>query len=231
MAKKYCNQCGQKMDISAQFCPSCGAKAQSVEKETVGQKVDRVIDKTKSSNNGSPSIIVVLVIVIAILAILVLVFAFSGGNNGSEGGFNFGSDIVDVTRVSLNHKYFYANTVSSGTVDERPIKGTVEFSFMPTEYIERVTSIGLQNLEITYSDGQVQKAGSGTFNTHENIYNPHQEYSYNMNYVVDLYTKAEQNINAYFKTTHIKADIVINTTDATNKVIGHIDKDVVPPSK
>ena len=52
-----------------------------------------------------------------------------------------------------------------------------------------------------------------------------------MNYVVNLYTKADDNIAAYFKTNHIKADIVINTTDETNKVIGHIDHDVVPPSK
>ena len=57
------------------------------------------------------------------------------------------------------------------------------------------------------------------------------EYSFSMGYVVNLYDNADDNIDAYFKTTHIKADIVINTTDETNKVIGHIDSDVVPPSK
>ena len=231
MDKRFCDQCGKEMDASAQFCPSCGASVHYSEKETVGTKVDNFIDKVKTDNSGLFNVKILLLGVIVLLLILILIVAFSGGNNGGGGGFNFGSDIVDVTSVSLSHQYFYANVVSSGAVDERPIKGTVEFTFMPTEYIERVTSIGLQNLEITYSDGQVQKAGSGTFNTHENIYNPHQEYSYNMNYVVDLYTKAEQNIDAYFKTTHIKADIVINTTDETNKVIGHIDNDVVPPSK
>ena len=50
-------------------------------------------------------------------------------------------------------------------------------------------------------------------------------------YVVNLHTKAEDNIDAYFKTNHIKADIVINTTEDINKLIGHIDQDVVPPSK
>ena len=44
-------------------------------------------------------------------------------------------------------------------------------------------------------------------------------------------TKAEDNIDAYFKTNHIKANIVINTTEDINKLIGHIDQDVVPPSK
>lgn len=34
MAKKYCDQCGQELDISAQFCSACGAKAPSLEKET-----------------------------------------------------------------------------------------------------------------------------------------------------------------------------------------------------
>ena len=223
MDKKYCDQCGQELNISAQFCSACGAEASSIEKETVGAKVDKIIDKTKSSAGGGSNLKLVIIGLIALVVVLVFVFAFSSGS--------IGSDAVDVTKVNLDHKYFYANVVSSGTVDERPIKGIIEFSFMPKEYLERVTSIGLQNIEITYSDGQTQKVGSGVFNGHENIYNPHQEYSYSMNYVVNLYTKADDNIAAYFKTNHIKADIVINTTDETNKVIGHIDHDVVPPSK
>lgn len=223
MAKKYCDQCGQELDISAQFCSACGASAPSVEKETVGNKVDKIIDKTKSSAGGSSNIKLIIIGIIAVLLVLIFVFAFSGGV--------IGSDVVDVTSVSLDHKYFYANVVSSGTVDERPITGIIDFSFMPTKYLERVTSIGLKNIEIKYSDGQTQKVGSGVFNGHENIYNPHQEYSYSMNYVVNLHTKADDNIDAYFKTNHIKADIVINTTSETNKVIGHIDQDVVPPSK
>ena len=223
MAKKYCDQCGKQLDISAQFCSECGAKVSMVEKETVGAKVDKIIDKTKSTTGSSSNIKLLLAGVIALLVILILVFAFSGSG--------LGADLVDVTSVNLDHKYFYANTVSGGTLDERPIKGIIEFSFMPTEYIERVTGIGLQNIEITYSDGQTQQVGSGAFDGHENIYNPHQEYSFSMGYVVNLYDNADDNIDAYFKTTHIKADIVVNTTDETNKVIGHIDNDVVPPSK
>lgn len=224
MAKKYCNQCGQELDISAQFCSACGAKAQPLETETVGAKVDRIIDKAKSTDKGSINVKILIVAIVVLLAILILVFALAGGNG-------LGSDAVDVTSVNLDHKYFYANVVSSGSVDERPIKGIIEFSFMPNQYLERVTGIGLQNIEITYADGQTQDAGSGTFSEYYNIYNPHQEYPYSMTYVVDLYTKADDNIAAYFDTTHIKADIVINTTDEVNKVIGHIDNDVVPPSK
>ena len=37
-----------------------------------------------------------------------------------------------------------------------------------------------------------------------------------------------ENIDEYYAINHIKADIVINTTDETNKVIGHIDEDIVP---
>ena len=224
MAKKYCDQCGKELDISAKFCSSCGSEVISVEPETVGAKVDKMIDKTKSATNGSSNLKFILAgIVIALLLVFVFVFVFSGSG--------LGSNVVDVTSVSLDHKYFYANTVSGGTVDERPIKGIIKFSFMPTQYLERVTAIGLKNIEITYSDGQIQKVGSGFFNGHENVYNPHQEYSYSMNYEVKLHSNAEDNIDAYFKTKHIKADIVINTTDETNKVIGHIDNDVVPPSK
>ena len=225
MSKKYCNQCGQELDEAVKFCSSCGAKADSLEKETVGVKVDKVIDKIKSENGGNSNIKIIVGIIIALLAIVIVVFAFSGGAG-------LGSDLVDVTSVTLDHKYFYAtSTFGGGTDDERPIKGIIEFSFMPTEYLERVTGIGLRNIQITYSDGQTQDAGSGVFNEYYNIYDPNMEYSYSMNYVVDLYPKAEDNINAYFDTTHIKADIVINTTSETNKVIGHIDSDVVPPSK
>ena len=226
MDKKYCDQCGQELDVSAQFCSSCGAKTSSLEKETVGAKVDKIIDKTKSNSGGIFNVKLLLAGIIVLLVILILVFAFSGGNNIS-----LGSDAVDVTSVTLDHKYFYATTVSGGTSDNRPIKGIIKFSFMPTEYLERVISSRLQNIEMTYGDGQTQQVGSGVFDGHENIYNPHQEYSFSMGYVVNLYDNADDNIDAYFKTTHIKADIVINTTDETNKVIGHIDSDVVPPSK
>ena len=223
MAKKYCDQCGKELDISAKFCPYCGSEVLSVEPKTVGNKVDKIIDKTKSATSNSSNIKFVLIGIIAILIIFIFVFIFAG--NG------IGSNMVDVTSVSLDHKYFYANTVSEGTVDERPIKGIIKFSFMPTQYLERVTSIGLKNIEINYYDGQIQKVGSSFFNSHENVYNPHQEYSYSMNYEVNLHSNADDNIDAYFKTKHIKADIVINTTDETNKIIGHIDNDVVPPSK
>lgn len=225
MAKKFCDQCGQELDESAQFCHSCGAKTSPIEKETVGAKIDKVIDKTKSNGNGSFDVRILLVAAIALLAVLILAFAL-GGN-----GIGFGSDAVDVTSVGLDHKYFYATTLSGGTSDERPITGIIKFSFMPKEYLEMVTGIGLRNIEITYKNGQKQDEGSGTFSQYYNNYNPHQEYSYSMNYVVNLYPKADDNIVAYFDTTHIKADIVINTTDEVNRVIGHIDSDVVPPSK
>ena len=143
MDKKFCDQCGQELSVSAQFCSACGASVPSVEKETVGNKVDKIIDKTKTSAGGSSNIKFIIIGVIAVLAVLILVFAFSAGV--------IGSDAVDVTSLSLDHKYFYANTVSGATVDERPIKGTIKFSFMPKEYIERVTGIGLKNIEVTYS--------------------------------------------------------------------------------
>ena len=224
MDKKYCDQCGKELDVSAQFCNSCGAPVSygGQSKKTVGAKLDDIIDSAKSDKSGLLNVKVLLVAVIVLLAIVILFLVFSSG---------FASDLVDVTGVSLNHKYFYATTTSGQTSDQRPIKGTIEFSFMPTEYLDRVTGIGLQNIQITYSDGQVQNAGYGVFNSHENVYNPHQEYSYNMNYVVDLYSSADDNINAYFQTTHVKAEIIINTTSETNKVVGHIDSDVVPPSK
>ena len=227
MSKKFCDQCGQELNENAKFCSSCGAKSSPLEKETVGAKVDKIIDKAKSNNDNSFNMKILIGLIVALAVIAILVFAFSGGN-----GISLGSDLVDVTRVSLDHKYFYANTpFGGGTSDQRPIKGIIKFSFMPSDYLEYVTGIGLKNIRITYKDGQTQSVGSGTFSEHYNIYNPHQEYSFSMTYVVDLYDNAEENINAYFDTTHIKADIVINTTDETNKVIGHIDNDVVPPSK
>ena len=123
MDKKYCDQCGQELDVSAQFCSSCGAKTSSLEKETVGAKVDKIIDKTKSNSGGIFNVKLLLAGIIVLLVILILVFAFSGGNNIS-----LGSDAVDVTSVTLDHKYFYATTVSGGTSDNRPIKGIIKFT-------------------------------------------------------------------------------------------------------
>ena len=79
MDKKYCDQCGQELNISAQFCSACGASVPSVEKETVGNKVDKIIDKTKSGAGGSSNVKFILIGIIAVLAVLILVFAFSAG--------------------------------------------------------------------------------------------------------------------------------------------------------
>ena len=227
MEKKYCDQCGKELDASAQFCHACGASVSYTheESETVGAKLDGIIDKVKSDNGSLLNIKTLVAVVFVLIVILLVVVALTGG------GLNLGSALVDVTDVTLSHKYFYATTTSGQSSDERPIKGTIEFTFMPKDYIERVTGIGLRNIVITYDDGQTQNAGYGVFNGHENVYSPNREYSYNMNYVVDLYPSADDNINQYFRTTHVKAEIVVNTTSETNKVIGYIDSDVVPPSK
>lgn len=80
-----------------------------------------------------------------------------------------------------------------------------------------------KNIEITYSRWLNTKSRVRSFQWVWEYLQPSSEIFIFNDYVVNLHTKAEDNIDAYFKTNHIKADIVINTTEDINKLIGHID--------
>lgn len=216
---KFCGYCGNKLENDENFCSNCGKSVVKSQNPNTNQNLNKTEDFFTKNNKY----FMILIPIVAVLFIIMAVVIFSGGI--------IGSDLVDVTSVTLDHKYFYANSVSGGTIEERPIKGILDFSFMPKENIDRVTGIGLQNVKFTYANGQTEAGKSCVFNSHENVYISGLEYSYSFIYQVQLYKLAEDNIRAYFDTTHVSGDIVVNTTSDINKVIGHIDKDVVPPSK
>lgn len=216
---KFCGYCGKELGNDENFCSNCGKSVVKSQNPNNNQNLNTSDDFFTKNNKY----FMILIPIAAVLFIVMAVVIFSGGI--------IGSDLVDVTSVTLDHKYFYATSVSGGTLEERPIKGILKFSFMPKENIDRVTGIGLQNVKFTYANGQMEDGKSCVFNSHENVYVSGLEYSYSFIYQVQLYKLAEDNIHAYFDTTHVSGDIVVNTTSDINKVIGHIDKDVVPPSK
>ncbi len=102
-------------------------------------------------------------------------------------------------------------------------------NFKPKEDIKDITAIRLENLEVTYQDGSVQPVGNFSFNE-EDVYpilEKDQNYSIPCQYVLDqnLWNESIKLID-FYGNGHVKADMVINTTSETNKVIGHIDDDV-----
>ena len=101
--------------------------------------------------------------------------------------------------------------------------------FKAKEDINDINSIELRNLEVTYKDGSVQPVGNFTFNG-DDVYpnlEKDQNYSLPCRYVLDqnLWNESIKLID-FYGNGHVKADMVVNTTSETDKVIGHIDDDV-----
>ena len=115
---------------------------------------------------------------------------------------------------------------NSGTdhEDYQVLEVITKYSIMPKETISRVTAFSLENVIVTFENGDSEAWGSY-------IYEPDDMYFEDSNYDFQ-FTKTLENSNKtieeYYTITNIKADIVINTTDEMNKVIGHLDADITP---
>lgn len=95
--------------------------------------------------------------------------------------------------------------------------------------VKDVTTTKIQNLEITYGDGSVQKIGNFTFDKN----NTYREYVKDNNYSLPCIYVFDQSLwngstsfSEFCNNAHIKGDIVVDTSSESNKVIGHLDNDV-----
>lgn len=92
------------------------------------------------------------------------------------------------------------------------------FKIIPKETISQVNSFKLNNLKITYENGVTDDIGSVTFNN-KNTYLENNEYGFHYNYYINEDVRGQK--------VHINADIVIDTLSEQDKVIGHLDYDVI----
>lgn len=100
----------------------------------------------------------------------------------------------------------------------------IKFSLMPRETITRMTSLSVSNIEVVFENGETENWGSYKFNPND-YYLQDNNYRFSITHTLG---KTGENIDKYYSISHIKADIVMNTTDKTNVVIGHINEDITP---
>ena len=176
---------------------------------------------------------------IGIIAFLILItscgFAFASDDNVELNIFGilpFG-DAVEVK--SIDCKSTYSNNLLDD--DAHGIKVTIEL--IPNENIEHIRSLELQNVKIKYENGtEVQLENDGfnydtsdldnyyfdTLNSLDEDYDYLFTYYSPVSYYNDNYE--DSNPDAPYEITHIKGDIVVNTTTEDNRVIGHLDSDI-----
>lgn len=172
----------------------------------------------------------------------------------SVNAFDFGgSDLVEVKDVGLypdyridsatasaiSQKEFDAETYGStpapegfndlSSNDDFDIPLGMIINLTAKDTIKDVTVTKLQNIEITYQDGSVQKVGNFTFDE-TNTYN---EYAKNQNYSLPCIFNFDQSLwngTTHFvdfcKKPHVKGEIVVDTPSESNKIIGHLDNDI-----
>ena len=208
-----CPNCGADLKENSKFCSKCGNK---IEIKTVNKN---------SSSNSLPILLALIVVVF----LLVVGFYVAGGFIGN-------GNLVDVTSISMDVGYYdtpfggalsslaYENGEDVDYRDYQVLEAVTEFTLMPREDITRITSLAIENVEVTFQDGESENWGSF-------IYTPDEYYLQDVGYDFKFTKTLDDNgksIEEYYLITHIKGDIVINTTDEVNKVIGHLDEDITP---
>lgn len=217
MKKKYCPNCGNLLENNSDVCPSCGNKING------GGKVSSLIG---SNILYKPKLIT---LVILLIIVFISVIAFTSGM--------FGGDLVDVTYSSISIGYSdtpFGGALSSldsengedvDTLDYQVGNAVFKFSLMPKESITRITGVSLQNVQVFFEDGGSENWGDFVFKNYKTAYI--QDMNYNFQISKNL-KRTGETIDEYYKINHIKGDIVINTTNENNKIIGHIDEDIMP---
>lgn len=262
--KRFCRNCGSKLDDDSDFCSNCGTKVNKTV-NTESQQTTNNAPKTSSSiiNRvmARPKLIMLAIIVIIALVGIT-----------SLGGV-FSNDIVDVTSIEMSVSYsdtpfggavessiagkqdeaqrlllinetnpeqYKQELQFSGMTEEEVIKygsssGTnhtdyqvgmavTKFSLMPRETITRVTGLAVTNIEVSLENGETENWGTYTFNP-KDLYLQDTNYKFTISKTLE---DSDKSIEDYYTISHIKADIVMNTTDETNVVIGHINEDIIP---
>lgn len=222
----YCNECGAELKESDLFCPKCGHPTEKADSNNANSSREKInsdsLDSIKGKvNAGDLSSITEKLNMKIIGAALVVLLLIIGGL-ALFGGSSNGGDLADVTNVDIIAKTNYAigTYMDNGNMDRI---GTVfTFSFMPKEDIDRVTGLRFDNLELTYSDGSVDKiAGSGHFD-YQNTYFASTEYSYEKPFKIPQ----DDVVAAYNSITHINGEIVAEKADGSEVIIAHVDEDV-----
>ncbi len=229
---KACPNCGEKITADSLFCDSCGFDLNNNKKKSNP-------DLAKIVSQNSKIIILAGVILVLIIAAICLV-GFSSGNN-----------MVNVTDVGIYDDYSggpFGGAVSSAITmreeeaqnpgsnsgvfggsssgsDNYDIRLGVKISLVPYETIEDVESIEFKNIEITYSDGSVQTLKDVSFSGKNLMKDSRYPFAFNYNLDQGLWNESIH-LQDFYGKGHVKADIVINTTSQTDKLIGHIDNDV-----
>ncbi len=211
---KFCPNCGNKLDDGSDFCSNCGNKINNTSsnesKQTKFEAPNSLMSKPK-----------VIIIAIAVIIVLAAIFLIGGA---------FSNELVDVTSISMSMGYYdtpFGGAIASATngnyQNYQVGSAITKFSLMPRETITRVTGLAVSNIEVDLGNGKTENWGTYTFE-------PKDMYIENVNYdfkITHQLGDMGEKIEDYYSISHIKADIVINTTDATNMVIGHINEDIV----
>lgn len=178
-------------------------------------------------------------VVTTIILIITCGFAFANEDSSENninfniiGNFPFG-DAIEVKNVDAKATVSHIQKKS----ESHGIKITIEL--IPKENIEHIRSMELQNIEIQYDNGtKVQlKNDAFTYDSSDldnsyfdtlNSLNKDYDYLFTYKSPVSHYdaNHVDNNPNAPYKITHIKGDIVVNTTTEDNRVIGHLDSDI-----
>ena len=210
MGKIYCTECGAELNESSAFCSKCGNPIDSDEKSNAKSNSINTNDLTNNIQNTILNKPIIIILGVVILLLIVGIFALMGSSGG---------DLVDVIDVIYETKIDYGDTPFGG-ISSSPTAGSyysaVAFKIIPKETITGINAVRLENFKITYENGETEDLGTITFNN-KNTYLQGKQYTFTYHYNLDE--------DVYGQNVHIKGDIVVDTLDQKNKVIGHLDYD------
>jgi len=160
--------------------------------------------------------VIAVALIVLILIIVGLSLFGTSGNNG---------DLADVKHIDLNAvSYSFDDSpvsVPNSAVDD-VVSAQLGFAFSPKEDITNVTGIKLSNIELTYSNGTVDKIAEGrNFDCDSTLLSTH-EYAFRGS----LKIPQDDVVGACNSATHIKGEIVVDQTNGTELCIAHVDQDL-----
>lgn len=193
-----CDKCGTENTDEDAFCSQCG----------------KPLSKEKTTNKSIKSSKLNLKVIVPIAAIiLIAIVGFTILNSGND---------VTVKDVRLTQ---YNNHVSD--LNEFIMRYSI--SFVPNKDIDHITNIALANAEVTWGN-EVRTFSIADFKYNTKDGNNINFKSYDALFKDDIYYFSfellENSVPNRQDISHIKGDIVVNTTTQDNVVIGHVDSDI-----
>lgn len=240
MGKIFCTECGEKLDDSAMFCSKCGNPVESDNVNNV--KTDDSVNTNNSANNSINNLVKtiskepkIIILCVVILLLIIGIFSIMGGGNnasvssGDEASVSSGDkasmggvsqsfigggneNLVDVTDIIYEINAPYGGT----NINYDKYRAVVVFKLVPKETISEVTTFKVTNFKITYENGQTDDLGTVTFKN-KNAYLQGTKYTFFKKYDVHQYV--------YKQKIHVSGEIVVDTLNEQNKVIGRLDYD------